>query len=144
MADDQGLLAEIEAHPKSALIEALADAMHEIEDDDCNGRHVDYYRSLAYATVEILPGLDYDEDATCDEPGCGAHPPVAAAPQARAAGWVPLDEVLDALRDHEGFVNWTRTNGPEGFLQDYVGRDDRDACARYLADRFGVKENSDG
>lgn len=68
------LNAEIAAHPRSALIEALADAMHSIEDDDGNGRHISYYRSLAFATVEILPALFYDEDALCDEPGCGAHP----------------------------------------------------------------------
>lgn len=77
--DIERLNAEIEAHPKSALIDALADAMHEIEDDDMAGRHISYYRSLAYATVEVLPGLFYDEDATCDEPGCGAHPALVSA-----------------------------------------------------------------
>lgn len=68
------LIAEIAAHPRSALIEVLADTMQAIEDDDGNGRHINYYRSLAYVTVELLPGLFYDEDALCDESGCGAHP----------------------------------------------------------------------
>jgi hypothetical protein len=73
LAEDAALIAEINAHPRSALIEALADAMHSIEDDDGNGRHISYYRSLAFATVEVLPALSYDEDQLCDEPGCGAH-----------------------------------------------------------------------
>ncbi len=51
---------------------------------------------------------------------------------AGAAGWVPLAEVLDALRDHDGFVQWQR----QGPLNEYVMRKDRDACARYLAERF--------
>jgi hypothetical protein len=79
------LIEQINAHPRSALIEALADAMHSIEDDDGNGRHISYYRSLAFATVEILPALFYDEDALCDEPGCGAHRAATAAQLAGSA-----------------------------------------------------------
>jgi len=70
---DADLIAEIAAHPRSHVIDAIADAMHWIEDDCGTGRHISYYRSLAYATVEMLPGLTIDEDSLCDEPGCGAH-----------------------------------------------------------------------
>jgi hypothetical protein len=56
-AEHQRLIDEIAAHPRAELIEDLADVMHDIEDDDGNGRHPYYYRSLAYATVEMLPAL---------------------------------------------------------------------------------------
>jgi hypothetical protein len=63
---------------------------------------------------------------------------------ARAAGWVPLADVLDALRDHDGFVDWTRTKGPRGYIDDYVVCQYREACARYLAERFAPTTASEG
>jgi hypothetical protein len=282
--EGERIRAEIAAHPRAVLIDALADTMHAIEDDMGTGRHINDYLCLAYATVEMLPSLVYDENSTCDEPGCGAHPATqvtvigddaAAAPppglsatgwaetapavpeeaggqrvgegvdpprddlddpgiraaiaeaaiskgcggssaaprtsrrtrptppraqpktscgytmvpaRARTAlsscptpaptrrrttmgdrtddlrealyfalssdyeiesadyrraagllvhlGYVPLADVLDALRDHDGFVDWTRTKGPQGYIDDYVIRQYREACARYLAERF--------
>ena len=68
--------AEIAAHPRRELIDALADTMHAIEDDDGNGRHISYYRSLALATVELLPNLylaeqpEWDHGATCGPEEC--------------------------------------------------------------------------
>jgi len=73
VAEGARIRAEVAAHLRAALIDALADTMHAIEDDMGTGRHINDYLCLAYATVEMLPGLVYDENATCDEPGCGGH-----------------------------------------------------------------------
>jgi hypothetical protein len=104
--EGERIRAEIAAHPRAVLIDALADTMHAIEDDMGTGRHINDYLCLAYATVEMLPSLVYDENATCDEPGCGAHPATqvtaigdaAAAPPAPEQVFVDAAEVYDTTR----------------------------------------------
>jgi hypothetical protein len=62
--------------------------------------------------------------------------PDSPAAIAAWAGYVPLADVLDALRDHDGFVEWTRTQGPGGYTDEYARSRDREIFARYLAERF--------
>ncbi len=52
----------------------------------------------------------------------------------RAAGWVPLAEVLDALRDEEAFPSWRRAlTGPR---PEYPSSTVRHHLADYLAEWF--------
>jgi hypothetical protein len=66
--------AEVEAHPRRHVIEALAEAMYILANEHGpTGGGMWHHLSHACVLVEMLPGLAYDEDDLCDEPGCGAH-----------------------------------------------------------------------
>jgi hypothetical protein len=54
---------------------------------------------------------------------------------ARAAGWVPLADVLDALRDHKGFERWAHATGHPSCYLDEVWPNS-DEIADYLTARF--------
>lgn len=60
--------------------------------------------------------------------------PMLDEPAARAAGWVPLADVLAALQDYDGFEKWAQAAGHRCYLDEVYPNDD--VVADYLAERF--------
>lgn len=70
--------------------------------------------------------------------------PTFSGTAARAAGWVPLSEVLDALRDNDSLLSWAAQHMVA--LVAIADPRQRAALADYLAERFGAdtKETTNG
>jgi hypothetical protein len=101
------IAAEVAAHPRRHVIEAIAETTYEIDNDSTEGGGggMVYHLSHAYALVDAMPALNYDESVPCDEPGCGAHPPtaieVAAAAERRG-----YERAVARLRDDARYTDW--------------------------------------
>ena len=57
------------------------------------------------------------------------------------AGWVPLSEVLGALRDEGAYNDWLIRSGV-GRAR-WVATEDREILAAYLAERFGADQTTE-
>lgn len=71
---DARILEEVREHPRSHVIEALGEALYDLANEEGGfGGGMWHHLAHAYAIVEMLPALNYDEEVLCDESGCGAH-----------------------------------------------------------------------
>jgi hypothetical protein len=95
---------------------------------------------MADKTVQVKVTLDEEKIREYVEKCCARYREAVVA-ELRAAGWVPLDEVLAALRDHDGFGDWAARAGFHAYLDECHPNDD--AIRDYLAERFGSGQGDD-